>query len=105
MAVLDGEIVGHVCVTAQPDTARALAVERLFVAPTDAGRGIGGALVQTATAWAARREQPLTLEVADNCANAVALYERLGWRRTGSTGIGWADGVATSLIHFAAPPP
>lgn len=104
VAVLDGEVVGHVCLTTQPDAAPLLAVERLFVSPASARRGIGEALLQTAAGWAARRQLPLTLEVADNCASAIALYERLGWRRTGATGIDWGDGVATSVLHFTAPP-
>lgn len=99
----DDEVIGHVCLgrkgLAPPD----LTLERLFVAPDAAGSGVGRALITHASDWAAERRLPLTLDVADNCTNAITLYERLGWRLTGRSPIDWGDDAASSLLHFVAP--
>ncbi|MBC9226900.1 hypothetical protein GL325_11220 [Aeromicrobium sp. 636] len=54
---------------------------------------------------AAHRRSRLTLDVAENCSSAIALYGQLGWRLTGKTPIDWGEDVADCLLHFEAPPP
>ena len=83
------ELVGHVLLlsTRDPDT---LEVARLFVSPRGRGRGIGAALLDRAGAWAEERGGRLELEVvADERSHAIALYEREGWRRTGTVTAEW----------------
>lgn len=59
---------------------RACHVSNLAVAPRHDGRGIGGALLEHAEAWAkARRCKLLTLSVFPGNTRARALYERAGF--------------------------
>lgn len=52
---------------------------------TDArGRGVGGALIARAEKHAAERSRHLVLDVAEHNRDAIAFYERRGWRRVGS---------------------
>ncbi|QGG41350.1 GNAT family N-acetyltransferase [Aeromicrobium yanjiei] len=104
VAVRDGQVMGHVCVARNHPMPPELTLERLFVSPDAAGSGVGGALVDHASRWAAERGLRLTLDVAENCARAIALYGRLGWRLTGRTPIDWGDDAAQFLLHFDAPP-
>jgi GNAT superfamily N-acetyltransferase len=64
---------------------------------------IGSALVTRVMDWARQQQQPLALEVADNCGSAIRLYTRLGWYETGRTQINWGEGTAQHLIHFESP--
>ncbi|MGQ5264580.1 GNAT family N-acetyltransferase [Micromonospora sp. ZYX-F-536] len=107
----DGAVVGHVAVHRLPDRAdgplaRPTAeVARLFVAPGARGLALGGALLARARRWASTRGTDLVLDVADGDAAAVALYERTGWRRTGTSTAPWTapDGSPVSLRHYASP--
>ncbi|GAB3598258.1 GNAT family N-acetyltransferase [Kineococcus gypseus] len=87
----DGTALGHVCVVQGVDDAVAAAaagvavqrlagVSRLFVAPAARGRGLrlGTALLTEAEGWSRRRALQLMLDVVDDGAPAVQLYERLG---------------------------
>ena len=103
VAVREREIVGHVCLTHRGGPAQGLALERLFVSPTAAGQGIGRALVTKASDWAADNGDRLTLEVVDNCVDAISLYRRLGWHLSARTQIDWGDGSGRHLLHFEAP--
>ncbi len=103
VAVREREIVGHVCLTHRDRRAQVLALERLFVSPAAAGHGIGRALVTKASDWATRHGHRLTLEVVDNCVDAIGLYRRLGWRLSARTQIDWGDSAARYLLHFDAP--
>jgi GNAT superfamily N-acetyltransferase len=103
VALLHREIVGHVCVTSQPNDQRPLSLERLFVSPASSGHGVGKALVEHACRWATQRQERLTLEVVNNCATAIAMYERLGWREKERVEIDWGNGEAQWLIRFDAP--
>lgn len=86
-------VLGHVCVvTGIEDPAacaasgvpadRLVSVSRLFVTPAARGRGLslGARLLAAATAWSADRGLQLMLDVVEDGAPAIDLYERLGWR-------------------------
>lgn len=94
-------LVGHVLLTAQArDT---LEIARLFVSPEARGHGIGAALLDRAGAWADEQERGLELEVvADERSRAIALYERAGWRRTGTTTAEWTtpDGGRVEVHRY-----
>lgn len=81
------------------------AVARLFVAPGARGFGIGELLLGTACAWAEQHDLVAALEVLDRDRHAVALYERLGWRRVASAIAPWSaeDGAPVLLHHYLAP--
>jgi len=78
-------------------------LERLFVSTSQRGRGLGRALVNAAGTWAAQHQYRLSLDVLENCTDAIRLYRGLGWRLTDQTPIDWADDVAHSRLHFEAP--
>lgn len=59
----------------------------MWVAPVARRRGVGAALIDAVVAWAADSGfTRLLLDVADDNAPAVALYERAGFAATGVTG-------------------
>jgi len=62
--------------------------------------------VQAAMRWAAARDLELKLEVTDHLQAARALYERSGFRLTGTTQAGWTapDGAPVVLCHYAWSP-
>ena len=96
------ELVGHVllCATQDADT---LEVSRLFVSPRARGAGLGAALLDRARAWAEQQGRRLELEVvADERSHAIALYEREGWRRTGTVTAEWTapDGGCVVLHRY-----
>ncbi|MEU4401543.1 GNAT family N-acetyltransferase [Micromonospora orduensis] len=102
----DAAIVGHVAVHRLSGPARPTAeVARLFVAPAARGLALGDALLARARQWADERATDLVLEVAVRDAAAVALYERTGWRCTGTRTAPWTapDGGPVSLRTFTAP--
>jgi [ribosomal protein S18]-alanine N-acetyltransferase len=103
VAARDDEVIGHVCLVRKDLETPDLTLERLVVSPVAAGSGVGRALVSHAGDWAAQRRSRLSLDVVENCAKAVTLYGRLGWRLTGKTPIVWGDDVAHCLLHFEAP--
>jgi ribosomal protein S18 acetylase RimI-like enzyme len=89
-------IVGHVMVRVGPDgTAE---VSRLYVAPSAQGRGLATALLTAARAYAAGRGLALTLQVTTGQDAAIALYERTGWRRTGTV-FGWTTPAGDVYLH------
>ncbi|MGW0217331.1 N-acetyltransferase family protein [Micromonospora chokoriensis] len=104
----DTAIVGHVAVhrvvpgAAGTPTAE---VARLFVVPTARGLALGRALLDQVRQWANARGTDLVLEVTSDNAAAAALYERTGWRCTGTSTAPWTapDGSAVSLRHYALP--
>ena len=112
-----GEIVGHVQVRrganyrvwpAWRDATR-LADEqlgvlcRLFVSPLVRRRGIAGALIERCEAHATERGLCLVLDVTDQNRAAIALYDRLGWRRAGEDVLTLADGSPLPLILYVQP--
>ena len=76
--VRDGELAGALAWTDEGDV---LDVHRLVVAPSSARRGIGSALVRSVLAAAGPR--PTVVATGRDNAPARALYERLGFERTG----------------------
>jgi GNAT superfamily N-acetyltransferase len=94
----DGTVDGHVSLhgtdesRARAQWLRALAVpaeriavvSRFFVADGSRGRGVGRALMAAAEDHAAERDLRLALDVADHNLDAIAFYERCGWRRVGT---------------------
>lgn len=103
VAVREHEVIGHVCLVRRDLATPELKLNRLFVSPLVVGNGVGKGLVVHATDWARRHRSRLTLDMLENCANAVTLYTRLGWRLTERSPIDWGDGVAHCLLHFDAP--
>ncbi len=89
-------ILGHVMVRA--DEQGAAEISRLFVAPSAQGRGIARALLDQARAFAAERGLQLTLQVTTGQDAAIALYERTGWRRTGTV-FGWTTPDGDVHLH------
>jgi ribosomal protein S18 acetylase RimI-like enzyme len=82
----DGAVLGTAQWTRSPyRTRRVLAeLDRVCVAPTARGRGVGRALVDLLAADAARHDiEILGLEVRGNNHGAIALYERCDFHRTG----------------------
>ena len=100
VVTVDGEVAGHVAITKADGGAL---VERLFVDPKQTGQGLGRQLLDHAATVAGDHELELTLEVADNCTAAIALYTRAGWRETGRTPIDWGGDQASAVINFSAP--
>lgn len=97
VVTVNGEVAGHVAVSKSGTTAL---VERLFVDPKQTGQGLGRLLLDHAVEVAGG---DVTLDVADNCTAAIALYTRAGWRETARTPIDWGGDQASALISFSAP--
>ena len=73
-------------VTDHDKTDQALLVS-MWVAPEARGRRAGERLIQTVAGWARETGHTrLVLDVADANLPAIALYERMGFSRTGETG-------------------
>lgn len=114
VALLAGDcpaVLGHVMLTeADRDVAAALEVaehevalvSRLFVASAARGLGAGGRLLAVAGDHARSLGRSLALEVLSINTDAIALYERSGWTRAGTTTRSWAPPGATALV-FRAP--
>lgn len=93
----DGGLLGHLSLhrtdaaRARPGWLQALAapperlavVSRFFVSPRARQRGVGGALMRCAEEHAAAAGHQLVLDVAAHNREAIAFYERHGWRRVG----------------------
>jgi GNAT superfamily N-acetyltransferase len=109
VAAIDGSIAGHV-ILRQPGFStfgqNAVELSRLFVTPATRRRGIASALVHAAGRWAAARDLDLELEVTDHLQAARALYERTGFRLTGTKQAGWTapGGAPVVLCHYAWSP-
>ena len=86
VAELDGAIVGRLSIARDPHPAsRHVADVGLMVARGHRRRGIGEALMRAAEDWAqANRVAKLELHVFPHNAPAIALYEKLGYRREGT---------------------
>jgi GNAT superfamily N-acetyltransferase len=76
-------------------------IAKLFVVPSERGRDLGVALLDHAVAEARARALLPVLEVLDVNRAAIALYERLGWRRVGSAPATWTKtGREPLRLHY-----
>ena len=114
---VDGVLVGHVALVASSsqtvmDIASAAlgvpaaalgVVARLFVAPQARRGGTGAALLEAAVdaGWA-RGLYPV-LDVVCDAHAAIALYERLGWKRAGQATIRFSNGHSLDEYVYLAP--
>ena len=110
-----GEVLGHACLVDASDDpmftgsssapGQLLSVSRLFVDPRGRGQGLGASLLGAATALASSHERPLVLDVVDDAAAAIALYERLGWRMVDRRQADWStpSGIRPKLRVYASP--
>jgi GNAT superfamily N-acetyltransferase len=62
-------------------TDRLASVSRLFVSPVARGRGLGlgTSLLAAVSSWTSAHDFRLMLDVVDDGAPAIRLYERIGW--------------------------
>ena len=87
VAVVDGRDVGIVRGDAETEDETRVWLISMWVAPEARGHGVGEALVDEVIGWA--RSTPATvllLEVGDDNAPAIALYERMGFVPNGVVG-------------------
>ncbi|MDO9378200.1 MAG: GNAT family N-acetyltransferase [Nocardioidaceae bacterium] len=100
---LDGFVAGHVAL--QDGGVDVLEVVRLFVDPDARGHGLGGALLDVVDGHARQVGATLTLDVVDDDRAAIALYERRGWRRTGSRTADWSapDAAPPVVLTYVLP--
>lgn len=116
VAESNGAILGHVIVTMCPDDptlasatgcaiSELASVSRLFVSPAGRGVGLARDLLTQAASFAVQAGLGLVLEVLDDAANAIALYERLGWRLVERRPAGWKndDGRSPLLRLYVLP--
>ncbi|MER5729872.1 alpha/beta fold hydrolase [Streptomyces sp. NPDC002138] len=116
---VDGRIVGHIGLShgAADDAAAALwsrregessaaaaVVNRLFVAPTARGQGIGALLMDHVTRAARERDLHPVLDVVASDTSAAALYERLGWELLATVEQRWDPGQTVTVRCYAAAP-
>jgi len=87
MAIVDGTDAGLAVGAPHHDVPGDAGLYAMWVAPDVRGHGVGDALVSAVIAWArAAGHARLRLEVADDNAHAVRLYERAGFGATGARG-------------------
>ncbi|MET9022591.1 GNAT family N-acetyltransferase [Actinopolymorpha sp. NPDC004070] len=128
VALLDGQVVGHVGLSrcgpgdVAPDLLREreagdrerdagdrdrgprpVVLGRLATDPGARGKGVGTSLVTRAVEYARAHGLRPVLDVVDSDRSAVALYERLGWLRLGSVEQVWGAGRAVTVHCYAAP--
>jgi GNAT superfamily N-acetyltransferase len=72
-----------------------------FVDPAGPGRGTGRLLLDGATTYAAAHDLPPVLDVPDDARDAIAVYERAGWRLAGA-GADYLGEVLTAKVTPAA---
>ncbi|MFF3672295.1 GNAT family N-acetyltransferase [Microtetraspora malaysiensis] len=117
---VDGlDVVGHVglaqldAATLEPSLAEALgtpaapvgSITRLFVTPRRRGHGQATQLLEVAGKEAANLGMPLILDVSDDGHAAIALYERVGWRRVVTTRADWLNAAGEhAVVHYYVSP-
>lgn len=115
---LGGRVVGHVSVSSpqEGDAAAQMWVDsqggqespvavlgRLFVSSHARGHALGSRLLREAMSYADDAGLRLVLDVLSKDAAAIALYERLGWKRFGSTVHRIASGENFPAYCYAGP--
>ena len=113
----NGEIVGHVGLhnaavdptfnAAQRATGlgadRLAVVARLLVAPLARRAGLGRALLETATSHARLKGRRAVLDVVQDAAAPIALYEATGWTRLEPLTLDFKDGTSLDLWVYLGP--
>ena len=119
VATVHDEVLGHVALhdSGAPevmDLASAAAglgkdssafVARLLVAPAARRRGIGRALLETATQEAVRLGRRAVLDVVEEHKAALALYESCGWTRVGRVDLRLHGDLPLREFVYLAPTP
>lgn len=117
VAVVDGEVVGHVSLLALgqgwdtdawvaatgEEPAAMAAVGVLFVDPARAGLGIGTRLLATAVQRARTLGRLPVLDVVQETPRAVELYRRHGWQEVGRVRPPWLPEDRLPLLLMALP--
>ncbi|MEU4678525.1 GNAT family N-acetyltransferase [Micromonospora sp. NPDC023737] len=116
VAELDGRIAGHIglsrsdardaapglwAVRAGVSVDGAVVVNRLFVAPSARGLGIGALLMARAVREAQNRGLHPVLDVVASDAAAVDLYERLGWQLLATVEQQWSPEQTVAVRCYA----
>ncbi len=84
LAMLDGQPVGHAGGLPSAEEPGAVDLVGMWVDPAARGRGVGEALVESVTRWAATQgAQRVCLWVTETNVPAQRLYERCGFMPTG----------------------
>ena len=97
-----GAVRGHVTLIAQrPD---ALLLSRLFVVPAARGTGLARTLLHVAMARAAGSGAGLQLEVVDDAAPAIRLYEGAGWQLVERRPASWVGPSGRPTVRIYAVP-
>lgn len=78
-------------------------VSRLYVAPSARGRGLGGALLRRLEQAAAARGLRAALSVHATGTDAIALYERHGWRPVATREEEWGAAGRVTVRCYEAP--
>jgi GNAT superfamily N-acetyltransferase len=95
----DGQIAGHVGLVHGLPKLRVPGyrnedlggITRLYTDPAARRHGMGAALLDAATGCARELGLQPVLDVVDDAAGAIALYERAGWRLAGTQPAWWTD--------------
>lgn len=84
-AVADGEVFGHVELGAIDHRNNSLRIGRVVIDPARRGRGLGAGMMRAAVEKSFRElgMHRVELWVLDDNRNAIAAYERVGFRREG----------------------
>jgi GNAT superfamily N-acetyltransferase len=111
----DGQIAGHVGLVRGLPELRLLDVPvedqggivRLFTDPAARRHGLARELLDVATGRARDLGLQPVLDVVDDSAGAIALYERAGWRLIGTQPAWWteADGRRPTIRGYLGPVP
>jgi GNAT superfamily N-acetyltransferase len=72
----------------------------MWAHPAKRGQGVGDALVAAVVRWAADQNRRVRLHVVEDNAPAVALYERHGFRRTGTSAFVSTGCAARRRQHY-----
>lgn len=117
VAVVRDEVVGHVALHRAADDptlaaaqratglapGRLAVVARLLVSPGHRRDGVGRALLDRAVARAGERGQRAVLDVVQDAAAPVALYEASGWERLEPLALHFPGDVRLDLWVYLAP--
>ena len=88
-------------------TDRLAGVSRLFVSPAarGLGLGLGASLLAAVSSWVSAHDLRLMLDVVDDGAPAIRLYQRMGWRLVDRRQADWVTphGERLPVLIYLAP--